>query len=548
VLVLLGIAFLAGFITAISPCVLPMLPIILSSSATSGSRSRPFAIVAGLVLSFTVFTLAGAALLSALGLPEDLLRDVAIAMLLLLAAGLISKRAARIVERPFLFLSRRRPAADANGLLLGISLGLVFVPCAGPILAAVTVLAATGDVGARAVLVTAAYAAGAALPMLAIAIGTQRLSSGIRVLRAHAQTLRQVAGVVLGATALAIAFGVDQRFTTAVPGYTEALQKRIERTSTAQRKLRELTGAGDAHAPSDDSPNATPAPEFRGIERWFNTPSGKPVSLESLRGSVVVVDFWTYSCINCLRTLPHLKAWDRAYRSSGLTIIGIHSPEFAFERVPDNVRSAVRSLGLHYPIGLDNDFHTWIAYSNSFWPAKYLIDRAGRIRYTHFGEGAYDETESWIRMLLGEEASAESAPVADETPQEATTPESYLGYERLDRFVGPVTVEAEARYSFPTFSLAPDELAYAGRWTVSKQHIVAGENARLRLHFRAHDIFLVLAGEGRVDVFVNGRRMSRTVVSETPGLYNIARFPQFKQGLLELRFSPGLEAYAFTFG
>src|SRR5215831_8630955 len=194
-LLLLGIAFLAGVITAISPCVLPVLPILLAGGASSMNRFRPYAIVAGLVLSFTTFTLAGAALLSALGLPEDLLRDIAIAALFLLAATLIWPRLAWLLERPFLFLTRRRPAADSNGLVLGLSLGLVFVPCAGPVLAAVTALAATGSVSIRVVLVTAAYAIGAGFPMLAIAIGGQRLSTGLRVLRTHAATTRRIAGV-----------------------------------------------------------------------------------------------------------------------------------------------------------------------------------------------------------------------------------------------------------------------------------------------------------------------------------------------------------------
>src|SRR5205809_1216073 len=243
-LLLLGVAFVAGVITAISPCVLPVLPILLAGGAASANRLRPYAIVAGLVASFTTFTLAGAALLSTLGLPEDLLRDIAIAALLVLAATLVWPRLAWLLERPFLFLTRRRPSADSNGLLLGVSLGLVFVPCAGPVLAAVTALAATSQVGVRVVLVTGSYALGAALPMLAVAVGSQRLTSASRVLRTHAETTRRVAGIVLGATALAIALGADQRFTTAIPGYTQAFQNRIERSSVAERALSDLSDNG----------------------------------------------------------------------------------------------------------------------------------------------------------------------------------------------------------------------------------------------------------------------------------------------------------------
>lgn len=545
--VLLGIAFVAGLITATSPCVLPVLPILLAGGAASSDRRRPLAIVAGVIVSFTVFTLIGATLLSALGLPEDLLRDLALAALFVFAASLLSRRVARVLERPFLFLTRRRVARDSNGFVVGLSVGLVFVPCAGPVLAAMTALAAASDVTLRIVLVTAAYAVGAAIPMLAIAVGSQRLASGMRVVHTHSDALRKVSGAVVAATALAIALGTDQRFTTAIPGYTEALQERIERSATAERELAKLTGSEDVvEAVEGTGPRG---PEFQGIEHWLNTPGGQPVTLQELRGKVVLVDFWTYSCINCLRTLPHLRAWDRAYRDAGLTIVGVHSPEFAFERVPDNVRSAVGRLGLRYPIALDNGFATWRAYSNSYWPAKYLIDKHGRVRFHHFGEGEYAETEAWIRRLLGERAPDPSGPVPDRTPRVATTPESYLGYARLDRFAnGRVAPDLKADYQYPTSRLPTDALAYAGRWTVESERIVAGRDARLRLAFEAKDIFLVLAGNGRVEVVVDGKLSRAVRVSGTPRLYTLARFPSPTKGLLELRFSPGLAGYAFTFG
>ena len=187
----------------------------------------------------------------------------------------------------------------------------------------------------------------------------------------------------------------------------------------------------------------------------------------------MLIDFWTYSCINCLRTLPHLKAWDSAYRDDGLTIVGVHAPEFAFERVPDNVRSAVRKQGIRYPVALDNDFATWTAYANEYWPAKYLIDRNGRVRYYHFGEGEYDKTERLIRRYLGEEVDDEVEGIADRTPSGRTTPESYLGFERLERFVGSRLVAGtEATYRFPRF-LGPDQSAYAGRVRVEPERIVA---------------------------------------------------------------------------
>jgi thiol-disulfide isomerase/thioredoxin len=263
----------------------------------------------------------------------------------------------------------------------------------------------------------------------------------------------------------------------------------------------------------------------------------------------VLLDFWTYSCINCLRTLPHLEAWDRAYRAAGLTIVGVHSPEFAFERVPDNVRAAVKRLGVRYPVALDTDFATWRAYSNQYWPAEYLIDRSGHLRFHHFGEGSYEETEGRIRALLGEKVATRPTSIDDGTPTEVTTPESYLGYARLARFAnGRVAPDVESEYTFPNASLPNDVLAYGGRWKVERERIVAGSNARLRLSFHAKNVFLVVEGEGRLSVLVDGRPVRAVPVSGRPRLYTVARFPHVRQGLLELRFSPGVSAYAFTFG
>jgi thiol-disulfide isomerase/thioredoxin len=263
----------------------------------------------------------------------------------------------------------------------------------------------------------------------------------------------------------------------------------------------------------------------------------------------VLIDFWTYSCVNCLRTLPHLKAWDEAYRDDGLTIIGVHAPEFAFERVPENVRTAVRKLGIRYPVALDNDFATWTAYANEYWPAKYLIDRQGRVRYYHFGEGEYDETERLIRRYLGEMVTGNAEGIVDRTPTARTTPESYLGWERLDRFVGSIVVpDRVGSYRFPAAGLGPDELAYAGRIRVERERLVAVRDARLRLRFLARQVNLVLGGRGRVEVLLNGRLQKTIGVGGEPRLYSLLDVTALSEGLLELRLSPGVAAYAFTFG
>ena len=540
-MVLLGIAFVAGLITALSPCVLPVLPILLAGGA---SGRRPYGIILGLVGSFSVFTVVGASILDSLGLPQDALRNLAIVLLFVLAATLLVPRLAALAERPLLFLTRQRPRTESNGVVLGMSLGLVFVPCAGPVLAAVTALSATGGGGLETFFVAVAYALGAALPMLAIAIGSRRLTMGVGFFRRHAEGTRRVAGALLGVSALVIALGVDQRFTTAVPGYTEALQEKVEQSSAARRELAKLRRVS-ARQPISDSGPAQAAPEFEGIVEWVNS---DPLTAKGLRGRVVLVDFWTYSCVNCLRTLPHLKAWDRAYRDDGLTIVGVHSPEFAFEREADNVRTAVKKLGIRYPVALDNDFATWSAYANEYWPAKYLIDRAGRVRYFHFGEGEYGETERQIRMFLGDGVTGEASTVAERRSSVRTTPETYLGYQRIDRFVGPIVPGRERAYRFPTEPLGSDELAYSGRVKVEEERLVAGQDARLRIQFLAREVNLVLGGQGKLDVLLDGRRLRTVAIAGEPRLYNLLELPDLQEGLLELRFAPGLSAYAFTFG
>jgi thiol-disulfide isomerase/thioredoxin len=287
-----------------------------------------------------------------------------------------------------------------------------------------------------------------------------------------------------------------------------------------------------------------------GAPVWLNS---DPLGAEGLRGRVVVVDFWTYSCVNWLRTLPYVSAWAERYRDDGLVVVGVHTPEFAFERDAGNVRRAVRDLGVAYPVALDNAYGTWTAWSNRYWPAKYFVDRRGRLRYAHFGEGGYEESERVLRRLLAEDPDAElvSEGIADETPTGEQTPETYLGYQRLDRFVGSELVpDREAEYAIPEY-VPLHGVAYGGRWTVEDERIVAGEGARLRLPFHARDVFLVLGasdGPETVEVSVDGERVG-TVAVTVHDLYTLARIPGEKRDhVLDLRVSPGTEAYAFTFG
>ncbi|MEP6976674.1 MAG: cytochrome c biogenesis protein DipZ [Thermoleophilia bacterium] len=551
-LLLLGIGFLAGVVTAISPCVLPVLPILLAGSATDDEPRRPYAIVAGLAASFTVFTLVAAWLLDQLGLPETFLRNLALALLFVLAASLLIPQLGLLLERPFARLGRRSGRNLGGGFLLGASLGLVFVPCAGPVLAVITVKAASMHVGLDTILLTIAYAAGAAVPMLAIAVGGQRAA---RAIRPRAQQVRVAAGVLIAASAFAIIFHLDTKAQLALGDYTNYLQGKIERNGTARKKLASLRGgsAGVARAASPHGAQLADygaASDFQRISHWLNTPGDRALTLKGLRGKVVLIDFWTYSCINCLRTLPHVTAWYDRYRSSGLVVVGVHTPEFSFEHDVSNVRSAAKRYGVRYPVPLDNDYGTWNAYANQYWPAEYLIDRRGHVRHAHFGEGEYAQTEGLIRRLLAERPGTRlpvAVPKADQTPHELVTPESYLGYQRLDRYAGlPVQEDKPARYAFPR-SLALNELAYDGGWTVGPQRIVAGSGAGLRLHFQAQRVYLVLGGKGRVEKLVDGRPSGMIAVNGDR-LYTLLALPKPTEGVLELRFSPGLSAYAFTFG
>jgi cytochrome c biogenesis protein CcdA/thiol-disulfide isomerase/thioredoxin len=537
--VLLGIAFLAGVITAVSPCVLPVLPIVLAGGA-SGGRRRPYAIVAGLVTMFVVSILFATYILHKLGLPEDLLRNVSIGLLFAIAVTLLVPQAGLLVERALAPFSRRRAGDLGGGFLLGCALGFAFVPCGGPILAYVTAQSASLDFGFRPVALAVAYALGASLVLLAIAIGGQRVA---KPLRARVVQLRAALGVIVAAAALALVFHADTKLQTALPNWTNFLQKHTENTAYARGKLFEQKARTPVQTSQRDLPDYGAAPSLASDGHWFNS---RPLTMQKLRGKVVLVDFWTYSCINCLRTLPQLEAWDAQYRRDGLVIVGVHTPEFAFEHVTSNVAGAIKRLGVRYPVVQDNDFTVWNAYANQYWPAEYLIDRSGHVRHAHFGEGEYDQTEKLIRKLLGVERGSLTR-VHDQTPTEVMTPESYIGYGRAQRFVGDeLQVGKPSTYHFPSV-LPLHDLAFGGLWTVLEERAVSGPGARLRVHFQASKVYLVLGGHGSVQVLVDAGAQ-RTVRVDGDRLYTLVDSPHQLDALLELRFTPGISAYAFTFG
>ena len=532
---LLGVAFLVGVLTAVSPCAFPVLPIVFAGGASGGKR-RPPAIIAGVVVGFIGSLLLVSWLLRQLHLPQDLLRNISIALLFVVAATLLVPQLGQVLERPLARFSRRPSGDLGGGFVLGLALGLVFVPCGGLILASIITGAASVGRGER-YAIAFAYAIGIALPMLAVAYGGRRLAGGLSFFRAHAVQVRAGLGAVIAVTALLIAFHVDRSLANVGP---LGLADQIQKSCAVERRL-----AGNCHRESSKLKNYGAAPNFSGISDWFNS---KPLTIQQLRGKVVLVDFWTYSCINCLRTLPHLKAWWKQYHPAGLEIVGVHTPEFGFESAPHNVSEATKQLGVSWPVALDPKYETWKAYQNQYWPAEYLIDKNGDIRNEHFGEGEYDRTENQIRELLGEPGQAK-AELADMTPTELTTPETYLGYDRqLTGYEGSKPVpKRPADYSAPK-DLTQNAWALSGRWTLGPEHTTAVKNAELALHFHAKDVYLVMGGRGHVDILVDGHELPSIGVRGINRLYTIVKWPTLLDAQLLLRFTPGVSVYSFTFG
>jgi cytochrome c biogenesis protein CcdA/thiol-disulfide isomerase/thioredoxin len=556
---LLVVAFLGGLITGLSPCIVPVLPVVVAGGSAGTSKARPYLIIGGLVVSFSLTELVGSTALSAIGLPQNFLFWLGIGLLLLLAIGLMVTVIGEWIERPFARLGSSRYADSGGGFVLGLSLGLVFVPCAGPILAAISTAAANHRITPSSLFVTLFYAVGASLPLLLFAVIAQRAATSWQKLRTHLPVVRRAAGAVLLVTTLAIAFGLLDPLQRAVPGYTSALENHIESSGSVTKQIQALDGEhanqfakkAATTAKMATLPQLGKAPEFAGIVSWLNTPGDKPLSLAQLKGRVVLVDFWTYSCINCQRSLPHVEGWYNDYKKDGLVVVGVSTPEFAFEHVVSNVRSAAGNLGVDYPIAIDNNYGTWDAYNNEYWPADYLIDPSGEVRAYTFGEGGYTTMESDIRSLLtanGVTALPPRTDVADKTPVNQTTPESYVGYEQAQYDVGTPIVHNQATvYKAPT-SVPTNSFAFNGTWTDHSQEATAGANATIAEHFVANDVYLVMGGTGTVDVSYNGRHLSTVTVSGVPRLYTLFSGSALQTGNLSLSFSPGVSAYDFTFG
>jgi cytochrome c biogenesis protein CcdA/thiol-disulfide isomerase/thioredoxin len=553
-------ALVAGAGTALSPCVLPVLPALLSAGATGGRR-RPVGIVLGLALTFTVTIVGLASVIDGVGLGPGATRTLAVVVLLVFGAIVAVPSIAARVEAPLSRLARLGPRdrgdGFASGLVVGGALGFVYAPCAGPILAAVI---AVGAASSRTVPVGLAFSLGSALVLLALALGGRAFAG-----RVNGPALQRALGVVLIATGVAMATNLDIRFESAIADHLPSAlvfpTRGLETSRAVSSRLDHLRGTPRFAVASNDHQGVTsaalprygPAPDFVGNQQWFNTPGGRPLTLQSLRGHVVLVDFWTYTCINCLRTLPYLEAWDARYRSDGLVIVGVHSPEFPFERDAGNVAAAIKREGIRYPVVQDNKLATWNAWGNEYWPAEYLIDATGQVRHVNFGEGEYGATEMAIRSLLVEAGhlnpGAMAMPKGVVVPTAQETPETYVGLARAERF-DPPPQSGTHSYLAPR-NLATDHFALSGTWRESAEEATAVSGAEIHATITGKDAYLVLSSPkgtaGTVRVLVDGRPVARISV-DRQRLYQLLSNSRPERHRLTLRFSPGVQAYAFTFG
>ena len=570
---LILLAYLGGVLTIVSPCILPVLPFVFARGG------RPFLtgtlpLLAGMVVMF-----AAVASLAAVGggwavSANQYGRIAAMVLLTLFAFTLLSRTLADILTRPLVALGNRLSgdAATHSGIgasfLLGIATGLLWAPCAGPILGLVLTGAAIGGASVHTTLLLLAYAAGAATSLaLALLVGG-RLFAAMKQSLGAGEWIRRGLGVAVLAGVVAIGFGFDTGFLARL---SLANTTRFEEGLISM--LRPTKAARTVAVAGSTLPVEGIMPELDGAVGWLNSP---PLTRAGLRGKVVLVDFWTYSCINCLRALPYIRAWAAKYKNHGLVVIGVHSPEFAFEKDPDNVKKAVARLGVTYPVALDSNLAIWQAFHNEYWPAHYFIDAQGRIRGHHFGEGDYDKSERIIQTLL-KEAGYKNVPggivnpdatgtlaAADETDMES--PETYLGYGRGQDFAsGPPHPDKPATYETP-YPLQPNQWGLSGRWTIGEEKdVLDAAGGKITFHFHARDLHLVmgLADDSkpvRFKVTLDGQPLGASHGSDTDAggngtvtgqrLYQLVR----QQGAVtDHTFSiefldPGVDAYSFTFG
>ncbi len=590
---LLVVAYLGGVLTILSPCILPILPFVFARAGQPFLRST-LPLLAGMAITF-----AAVATLAAIGgswaiNANEYGRLAALSMLSLFGIGLMSPKFASVLSRPVVEFGNRLANAagkpDAaptvtGSLLLGIATGLLWAPCAGPILGIVLTGAALKGANLETSLLLSAYAAGAATSLAVAVLIGGRVFAAMKRSLGFSERVRRATGAAVLAGVAAIALGLDTGFLSQISyasttSFEQHVLDRLDAARGPEQKV-EVAKKSAATAPDGDAatmrpalPVEGPAPSLDGAVEWLNSP---PLTREDLRGKVVLIDFWTYSCINCIRTLPYVRAWAEKYRDQGLIVIGVHAPEFAFEKKIDNVRQAVAGFKIEYPVAIDNDYRIWRAFDNSYWPAHYLIDAKGQIRYHHFGEGDYRETEEAIQDLLREAGSTRASATETVTPEtkgaeagadmsHMLSGETYVGYRQARGFASNETMRADAPRDYSVTTPALNEWGLSGEWTVGAEAATLdAANGGITYRFSARDLHLVL---GPVD---SGKpvRFQVTVDGHPPGpdhgadtdangngvvtstrLYQLVRQSgTVTAKTFTIRFlDPGVQAYAFTFG
>ena len=611
---LIILAYLGGVLTIVSPCILPVLPFVFSRADQPFAKSG-LPLLVGMALTFALV-----ASLAAVGggwvvAANQYGRWLALALVALFGLTLLWPGLAERLTRPLVAAGARlSQTAQADGkprpgasLLLGGATGLLWAPCAGPILGLILTGAALQGANVGSTLLLLAYAAGAATSMAAALLLGGRVFAALKRSLGAGEWVRRGLGGAMLAGVVAIALGLDTgvlaQLSLASTGSIE--QKLVDRlgnrgdgAAMAMRGSPTMMMQGAAMAPSADAgpammaagdamrmagagqggaaalPDEGRAPSLDGATQWLNS---APLTAQDLRGKVVLVDFWTYSCINCLRALPYVKAWAEKYRDQGLVVVGVHAPEFAFERDVANVTKAMKDLGIAYPVAVDNKYAIWRAFNNQYWPAHYFIDARGRLRHHHFGEGNYAESERVIQQLLQEAGAVQVAQGLAEVNaggiQQAAdldsvrSPETYLGYARGENFAStPKAVHDQAvAYAAPA-RLPLNAWGLAGRWNVSAESAtLAASSGRIVYRFHARDLHLVL-GPGpdgrpvRFKVSIDGRAPGEArgmdVAADGSGTVAEQRLYQLirqRGDITERTFSiefldPNVSAYAFTFG
>jgi cytochrome c biogenesis protein CcdA/thiol-disulfide isomerase/thioredoxin len=588
-MILFLIAYLAGALTIVSPCILPVLPFVLSRAGQPFTRSI-LPMLLGMIATF-----AGVATLAAVGgswavHANEIGRYAAVALIAGFGVTLLSPRIAAVVTRPAVALGSRlsqqasgKKGSVGTSFLLGVATGLLWAPCAGPILGLVLTGAALQGANVQTTLLLTAYAAGAATSLAMAVLAGEKVFAAMKRSLGIGERLRQALGIAVLAGVTAIALGLDTGLLSRLSyaSSTRIEQSLLDRLHNASDTAGKPSGSAMQLAANDarkgyqsDLPVLGRFVSLDGAVEWLNS---KPLSAEELRGKVVLVDFWTYSCINCIRTIPYVRAWAEKYRDQGLVVIGVHSPEFAFEKRVDNVRQAIDKFQIGYPVAIDNDFKIWRSFANNYWPAHYFIDAKGQIRHTQFGEGDYEQSERVIQDLLAEAAGSKKVDAAtvtlDAKGAEAApdlaqlqSGESYIGYLRAANFISPEGVGADVARDYTVGKPDLNEWGLTGKWTVGgEQASLDQAGGGITYRFSARDLHLVL-GPGadgkkirfqvKVDGVAPGADHGSDIDAEGNGtvsetrLYQLVRQSgEVRERTFEIRFlDPGVEAFVFTFG